>query len=87
MKPPTAPGLDLVAMGEKGYPAALSHVDAPPPLLYVKGRLELAEGPIVAMVGARNGSAVGQKLTRQLATELVESSGADAWTPSRAVWA
>ena len=63
-------GAHLVAMGEKGYPAALSHVDAPPPLLYVKGRLELAEGPIVAMVGARNGSAVGQKLTRQLATEL-----------------
>jgi DNA processing protein len=63
-------GARLVAMGEKGYPAALSHVDAPPPLLYVKGRLELAEGPIVAMVGARNGSAVGQKLTRQLATEL-----------------
>ena len=63
-------GVRLVAMGEKGYPAALSHVDAPPPLLYVKGRLELAEGPIVAMVGARNGSAVGQKLTRQLATEL-----------------
>ena len=25
------------------------------------------------MVGARNGSAVGQKLTRQLATELVET--------------
>ena len=41
-----------------------------PPLLYAKGRLELAEGPIVAMVGARNGSAVGQKFTRQLATEL-----------------
>ena len=38
-------GAHLVAMGEKGYPAALSHVDAPPPLLYVKGRLELAEGP------------------------------------------
>lgn len=42
----------------------------PPPLLYAKGKLELAEGPIVAMVGARNGSAVGQKFTRQLATEL-----------------
>ena len=63
-------GAHLVAMGEEGYPPALAHVDAPPPLLYVKGRLELAEGPIVAMVGARNGSAVGQKLTRQLATEL-----------------
>jgi predicted Rossmann fold nucleotide-binding protein DprA/Smf involved in DNA uptake len=57
-------------MGEKGYPPALSHVDAPPPLLYAKGRFELADGPIVAMVGACNGSAVGQKLTRQLATEL-----------------
>ncbi len=63
-------GAHLVAMGETGYPPALSHVDAPPPLIYVKGRLELAEAPIVAMVGARNGSAVGQKLTRQLATEL-----------------
>ena len=31
-----------------------------PPLLYAKGRLELAEGPIVAMVGACNGSAVGR---------------------------
>jgi DNA processing protein len=63
-------GARLVAMGEKGYPPALSHVDAPPPVLYAKGRLELADGPIIAMVGARNGSAVGQKLTRQLATEL-----------------
>ena len=63
-------GASLVVMGEKGYPPALSHVDAPSPLLYAKGRLELADAPIVAMVAARNGSAVGQKLTRQLATEL-----------------
>jgi DNA processing protein len=63
-------GATLVAMGEEGYPSALAHVDAPPPLLYAKGRFQLAEGSIVAMVGARNGSAVGQKLTRQLATEL-----------------
>jgi DNA processing protein len=63
-------GATLVAMGEEGYPPALTHVDAPPPLLYAKGRLELAEGPIVAVVGARNRSAAGQKLTRQLATEL-----------------
>src|SRR5262249_22316073 len=49
---------------------ALSQVDAPPPLLYVKGKLDLADSPVVAMVGARNGSAIGQKFTRQLATEL-----------------
>jgi DNA processing protein len=32
-------GATLVAMGEKGYPPALTHVDAPP-LLYAKGRLD-----------------------------------------------
>jgi DNA processing protein len=32
--------------------------------------LELADNPIVAIVGARNGSAVGQKFTRQIATDL-----------------
>jgi DNA processing protein len=63
-------GANLVAIGEPGYPPALAQVDAPPPLLYVKGRLELAEIPIVAIVGARNGSAVGQKFTRALATDL-----------------
>lgn len=63
-------GASLVAIGEPGYPPALAQVDAPPPLLYVKGRLDLAAIPIVAIVGARNGSAVGQKFTRQLATDL-----------------
>jgi DNA processing protein len=63
-------GAQLVALGEPGYPPALAQVDAPPPLLYVKGRIELADIPIVAIVGARNGSAVGQKFTRQIATEL-----------------
>jgi DNA processing protein len=63
-------GASLVAVGEPGYPPALAQIDAPPPLLYVKGRLDLAGIPIVAIVGARNGSAVGQKFTRQIATEL-----------------
>lgn len=63
-------GASLVAIGEPGYPPALAQVDSPSPLVYVKGRLDLADIPIVAIVGARNGSAVGQKFTRQLATEL-----------------
>ncbi|MGH6832410.1 MAG: DNA-processing protein DprA, partial [Methyloceanibacter sp.] len=63
-------GATLVAIGEPGYPPALAQVDAPPPLLYAKGRLDLADIPIVAIVGARNGSAVGQKFTRQIATDL-----------------
>ena len=63
-------GAHLVAVGELGYPPALAQIDAPPPLVYAKGNLDLAMSPIVALVGARNGSAVGQKFTRQLAAEL-----------------
>jgi len=63
-------GAKLVAVGETGYPPALAHVDAPPSLLFVKGNLELAGFPAVAIVGARNGSAIGQKFTRQIATDL-----------------
>jgi DNA processing protein len=63
-------GASLVAIGEPSYPPALAQVDSPPPLLYAKGRFELADMPVVAIVGARNGSAVGQKFTRQLATDL-----------------
>jgi hypothetical protein len=36
-------GITLVALGEPGYPPALAHVDAPPPLLYIKGRAEHPE--------------------------------------------
>ena len=57
---------------EPSYPAALAHLDVPPPLLYVKGRAELLGRPIVAIVGARNGSAAGLKLTRNFAARLGE---------------
>jgi len=63
-------GATLVGIDELGYPHALAEIDAPPPLLYVKGRLELAASPVIAMVGARNGSAIGQKFARTLAIEL-----------------
>lgn len=63
-------GAKLVAIGEPGYPLRLAEIDAPPPLLYVQGRLDLAAAPMIAIVGSRNGSAVGQKLARKLARDL-----------------
>lgn len=63
-------GAQLVAPFEPGYPPWLARIDAAPPLIVVKGRLELAEMPMVAIVGSRNGSALGQKFARELATEL-----------------
>ena len=55
---------------EPGYPPALAAVDAPPPLLYVKGNVGHLTRPMVAIVGARNASAAGQKLARQFARSL-----------------
>lgn len=63
-------GARLVCLGEGGYPLRLAAVEAPPPVLYIKGRLELADAPMVAIVGARNGSAVGLKFTRTIASDL-----------------
>lgn len=55
---------------EPGYPAALAAIDAPPPLIYVKGRCELLNQPAIAIVGSRNASAAGLKLARMFGHEL-----------------
>jgi DNA processing protein len=55
---------------EPGYPSMLVHTGVPPPLIYVKGRTELFDLPGVAIVGARNASAAGRAMARQLAVGL-----------------
>lgn len=55
---------------EPGYPAVLAHAGVPPPMLYIKGRSELLAQPAVAIVGARNASAAGRAMARQLAAGL-----------------
>lgn len=63
-------GAKLVAIGEYGYPGRLAEIDAPPPLLYVQGRFELADAPMIAIVGSRNASALGQKFASKLASDF-----------------
>ena len=55
---------------EPGYPGSLVHAGVPPPLIYVKGRVELLALPMVAIVGSRNASAAGRAMARQLAAGL-----------------
>jgi DNA processing protein len=55
---------------EPGYPPALAALDAPPPLLYVKGNTALLTRPVFAIVGARDASAAGQKLARTFAARV-----------------
>jgi DNA processing protein len=55
---------------EPNYPALLARIDAPPPMIYVKGRQELLNKPAVAIVGSRQCSAAGVQLTLRFASEL-----------------
>lgn len=55
---------------EPGYPAVLARIDAPPPMLYVKGRLDLLSRPAVAIVGSRQCSAAGVQLAQSFAHDL-----------------
>lgn len=52
------------------YPALLSQLEAPPPIVTVRGNIALAMQPCVAMVGARNASAAAIKIAREFARAL-----------------
>jgi DNA processing protein len=63
----------IAAIGDTDYPPMLRHMDVPPPLVTVMGRSDIFSLPAVSIVGARNASASGAKMARQLAGELGKS--------------
>jgi DNA processing protein len=65
-------GATLVAIGEADYPRRLQMIDDPPPLIAIRGRATVFAIPQVAIVGSRNASAGGVKLTQRIAHGLCE---------------
>ena len=63
----------FIAFGEAQYSPALAAIDHAPPLLCVRGHANLMVKPAVAIVGARNASAAGNKLARVLADSLSQA--------------
>jgi DNA processing protein len=63
-------GARFLSIGQGLYPCALAELENAPPLVTVKGRLDLLERPMVAIVGARNASAAACRFARGLAHEL-----------------
>ena len=55
------------------YPALLREVVGAPPIVIVRGTVDLARRTPVAMVGARNASAAAVKIARQIARDLAEA--------------
>jgi DNA processing protein len=69
----TAHGTRLVAWGEDDYPALLAEIEDAPPLLSMHGDPALLRRRTIAMVGARNASAAGQRFARELAWDLARA--------------
>lgn len=66
-------GVSLVAPGEAGYPPRLATLDDAPPLLGVRGALDVLMRPMIAIVGSRNASGAGLKFAGKLAHDLSEA--------------
>ena len=60
----------LIAACEPDYPPLLKALDPPPPVISTLGKIELAASQTIAIVGARNASAAGRKLARDIAADL-----------------
>lgn len=63
-------GGSFLFYGDHDYPVLLSYLEDAPPVLAVKGRVDLLHQPCLAMVGARNASVNGRLLARTFADDL-----------------
>ncbi len=60
----------IVTLADAEYPKSLLEIPDPPPLLYVKGRLDLLNRSAFAIVGSRNATAQGLANAEAFATAL-----------------
>jgi DNA processing protein len=65
-----AAGARPLLLGAPDYPPLLATIADPPPLLWAIGDPGLAARPAVALVGARNASALGARMAARLAAEV-----------------
>lgn len=69
-------GLSIVTMQDAAYPKRLKNIFAPPPVLYVLGRLpDVDANAPVAVIGTRGASPYGLKMGREIAYQIVRCGG------------
>ncbi|WP_318834120.1 DNA-processing protein DprA [Burkholderia cepacia] len=68
-----APGNALVTLNDPAYPPRLRDLHDPPPLLYVKGRLDLLYARGLAVVGSRHATPQGLADATRFARELSDA--------------
>ena len=66
-------GARLIASCEPDYPPLLAQLDAPPPLLAVRGDAKWLKRPTIAIIGSREGSGAALMFAERLAADLGEA--------------
>ena len=66
-------GARLICRGDPSYPWLLAEIPDAPPALWALGDTSLLERPSISIVGARNASSLGLRMTKALTRELAES--------------
>jgi DNA processing protein len=69
----TRHNVHILTYADSGYPEALKHITDPPPVLYIKGRIEKSDKYAVAMVGSRNATKYGKQVAEQIGFKLASS--------------
>jgi DNA processing protein len=67
-----AAGVKLLTWDEPLYPARLREIFDPPPLLYVRGNIELLGKHLISIVGARRPSPYGNQMAERLGRDLAD---------------
>jgi len=65
-------GIRLVTWEEAEYPKLLTQIYDPPPLLYVRGNVEVLSRHAISVVGTRRPTHYGNQMTERLARDLAE---------------
>jgi len=66
-------GAELIPIRDPRYPPALREIFDPPVVLFARGRLELLEEPMLAVVGTRRPTPYGVAVAERLASELARA--------------
>ena len=65
-------GANMCFLGDKNYPYVLSTIHDPPICLTIMGQQDLWHQPSLAIIGTRNASQAGQKLSQRFAKKIGE---------------
>ncbi len=68
-----AAGALFIGIGEPHYPPVLRVADASPPLICLRGNVDILSRKSLAVVGSRNASITGMKLAQRLSTHVAEN--------------